>query len=197
MQIHRHLQGATSHSHWGVTKVFLGRHYTRLPATEMETTTAQRTDITKVQLGKPVSFIGVIYGNMGVRSLNRNRNHLIVISPNLSPAWMTGHKLGTWNTLHSLQTAQQAAERPFQGTCFVWGFSRQLSWLPLLRPDVVWPSFQLAGFTPPGRGLVKLVSFKDFLELLSVVLSPCSRIFVLYSELILIFKKMYLKLLKC
>lgn len=46
-------------------------------------------------------------------------------SPKATPA-QTLTKLGTWSALHSLQTAQRAAECPFQGPQLVYTSSRQL-----------------------------------------------------------------------
>lgn len=61
-------------------------------------------DITKVQLGEPVTFIGVAYRTMGEKSC---------ITKAYS-AWVTIHRAGSLELLNRLQAAQQVGECPFQ-----------------------------------------------------------------------------------
>ena len=54
-----------------------------------------------------MSFIGVIYRNMG-GDTHRSRNEIkTAVSPMPTPAWVN---VGIWSTLHSLQIALQVRE---------------------------------------------------------------------------------------
>ena len=71
--------------------------------------TDQSKVTTKVQLGKPMSFIGIIYRNMGeglLKEAEMSQRHLHPRSPPL--AWVTAHKAGSLECApvqHSLQAA--------------------------------------------------------------------------------------------
>jgi hypothetical protein len=52
-----------------MTKLFLGRQNIHPLSPEREPMTGQNMDATKVQLCDPVSFIEIIYNNMGERLL--------------------------------------------------------------------------------------------------------------------------------
>jgi hypothetical protein len=67
-------------------------------------------DITKVRHGKPVSFIGVTFSNMGEGLLpGTEMTQKITASSRPTLEWLTayGGKLGNRSTLYSLQAAQQ------------------------------------------------------------------------------------------
>lgn len=67
----------------------------------------QSSDTTKVQLGEPVSFIGVtgLWGRdyLGTKMTHQGLQHRD-----------NSQKLGTWSTLLSLQAAQQVGGYPLQ-----------------------------------------------------------------------------------
>lgn len=51
------------------------------------------TDMTKVQFGEPISFIGVVYMSKSEGLLTRvERTQRQVLSPRDTPAWVTTHK---------------------------------------------------------------------------------------------------------
>ena len=83
-------------------KLALGRHNTHLFTLDRNPTTDQSTDTTKVQLGKPMSFIGVTYRTMGEGLLTRaemTQRQVYLHSP--PSAWVRAHK--SWdpgNTAH-------------------------------------------------------------------------------------------------
>lgn len=81
---------------------------------DRESKADQNTDTTKVQLHEPMSFIGVLYGNMGeglLTGVDMTHGQLHRQSTD-----DRSQKLGTWNTLHSLQITQSVGECPFQVT---------------------------------------------------------------------------------
>ena len=88
---------------------------TNLPTPDRKPMTDQSMDTTKVQLGKPLTLIGVTYGygwevtraEMPWRRLHHK------VHPSMGDSLQ---KLGTWSTLHSLQAAQQVGKCPFQVT---------------------------------------------------------------------------------
>lgn len=78
-------------------------------------------------------------------------------SQKLGNIWNTLHSL---HTLHSLQASQQDGAGPFQAVHLS---SKESSW----QLSIVWSEkeFHPLLSTQVGRGLVNLVSFRDFLKL--------------------------------
>lgn len=78
-------------------------------------------------------FYGTAFGN---------RNDLkIVTSPKPDSTWMTSpQKLKNLQTLHTLQTAGQVEECPYQVAGLIWPFSKHLSWTLLLPSSLTYLS---------------------------------------------------------
>ena len=96
---------------------FLWTEQTCLHTLNRDHMTNQSTNITKVQLGEPMSFIGVTYRNMGEGSCTgaeMTQRQLYHQGPPQHEWQLTN--LETWSTLHSLQAAQQVGECPFRVT---------------------------------------------------------------------------------
>lgn len=79
---------------------------------DRETTTDQNTDTTEVQLGEPITGIWV-------KGYLKKQKWLSCITKAHPSIGDTSQKLGTWSSLHSLQSAYQVAKCPFQVTQFV------------------------------------------------------------------------------
>lgn len=79
-----------------------------LLTSDKESITEQSKDSTEVQLGKPVSFIGVSYRNMAEGSLigGKNDSKTAVSARTHRSRGDSSQKLGPWDTLHDFQAAQ-------------------------------------------------------------------------------------------
>ena len=79
------------------------------PLTDTELATNKNKDITKVQLGEPMSLVGVTYRNISeelfirAEMIQRQMYHQSPLK-----TWVTLQKLETCITLHSLQATWQA-----------------------------------------------------------------------------------------
>lgn len=77
---------------------------------DMEPITDQRIDPSEIQLGKPMSFVGVTYRNIGEWLLmeHKGRTDSYIINFHFSMGG-SSQNLGNW-ALYSLHTAQKFAE---------------------------------------------------------------------------------------
>lgn len=95
---------------WLNNKTFLGEtQHPHLLTPDRKPTTDQSTNTTKDQLGEPKSFIGVSYRNMGEGVTYRSRSDSKdgCITKAYANTSDSSQKLGAWDTLHSVQAAQQ------------------------------------------------------------------------------------------
>ena len=75
-----------------MTELFLVRRNILLLIPDSEPTTEQSMDTSKVQLGEPVSFIGVSHRITDEGLLTGAEMTQRQLSPQLTPAWVTTHK---------------------------------------------------------------------------------------------------------
>lgn len=117
----------------------------------------QSINTTKVQLGEPMSFIGITYRNMDegllIEMIQRQLYHRSLPS---SP------KLGTQSILHSLQATQQFGECPSQGAQLVESLLGNSAGLRFFQALNLLCSLSYLRVTPQGReSLENLISFED------------------------------------
>lgn len=111
-------------------KTFPGEiQHTGVLTPDRKPTTDKRTDKTKVQSSEPMSFIGVAF---------RNMDEVLLIETEITQRQLvalprpTQH--GSWSTLHSLWTAQQAGECLFQ--VLSWSETLPGRWSGLGVPEI-------------------------------------------------------------
>ena len=115
---------------------FLWTEQTCLHTLNRDHMTNQSTNITKVQLGEPMSFIGVTYRNMGEGSCTgaeMTQRQLYHQGPPQHEWQLTN--LETWGTLHSLQVAQLVSASSGQ---LVWSQSSLQLDFSLFEMDSDW-----------------------------------------------------------